>query len=490
MLAALAACTPPPSTPAYVAPTEPVVPAAAPAAYDLRSAGTAVDRISDYVFNGGRVDLEMRRDGNRVIEVAYNRFAVPVVLQWEEQELINVDPIEASSGVAVLPAADRPNGEGPGVVLTTLAIGDTTQAYHRMIQLHARFGSPDARPVDYAYRLPYHAGKTFSVLQGFHGQFSHRGSNEFAVDFDCPVATPVLAARPGIVVATNAAAQGAGTTPDYLEYKRTNFVLVLHDDGTLGEYMHLAPSSIEVARNHFAVPIVLEWHLTDLDNLEPLAPPSGVAILPAAAQPDGNGAPVVLATLQIVDRSAPYHRAVLVHERFGDPAARPHDYAYRLPYRTGKTFSVLQGFHGAFSHRGSNEYAIDFDCPVATHVLAARPGVVVAANAAAQGSGTTPEFLEYRRTNFVLVLHDDGTLGEYMHLAPSGVLVRAGQRVARGDERALSGNTGFSSTPHLHFQVMTAGDDGRSARSFPFRIAVGPNVVEDPVQGRSYRAWE
>jgi murein DD-endopeptidase MepM/ murein hydrolase activator NlpD len=245
----------------------------------------------------------------------------------------------------------------------------------------------------------------------------------------------------------------------------------------------------EIARNHYAVPIVMEWQLAELANLEPLAPPSGVAILPPAPTPNGDGIPVVLTTHEVIDPRAAYHRVAMLHERFGDPAAKPEAYVYRLPYRAG-TFSVLQGFHGAFSHRGSNEYAVDFDCPVATHVLATRPGVVVAANAAAQGAGTSAEFLEYRRTNFVIVLHDDGTLGEYMHLSPSGVLVQPGQRVKRGDELALSGNTGFSSTPHLHFQVMTAADDGRSARSFPFRIAAGPKTAEEPVTGKAYRAWE
>ena len=101
-----------------------------------------------------------------------------------------------------------------------------------------------------------------------------------------------------------------------------------------------------------------------------------------------------------------------------------------------------------------------------------------------------PEFLEYRRTNFVIVLHDDGTLGEYMHLAPSGVRVTIGQRVDRGDELALSGNTGFSSTPHLHFQVMTAARDGISALSFPFQLSLSPKRAETPVQGRSYASWE
>ena len=247
---------------------------------------------------------------------------------------------------------------------------------------------------------------------------------------------------------------------------------------------------IEIARNHYAVPIVIQWSLDHLDNLAPNEPASGVAVLPAAPAPNGNGPPVVLTTLSILDRTSSFHRELQLHARFGDPGARPTRYAYRLPYRTGKTFSVLQGFHGAFSHRGSNEYAVDFDCPVATHVVAARPGIIVAVNAAAQGAGTTPEFLEYRRTNFVYVLHDDGTLGEYMHLAPSGVEVRPGTIVNRGDELALSGYTGFSSTPHLHFQVMTAADDGVAAQSFPFRFAVSPTVQEEPVQGRAYPGWE
>ena len=144
---ALVACGPSPGTPAYVPPAEPT-PEAAPTAYDLRTAGRVIDHASDYVFNGGRIDVEMRVDGNRVIEVAYNRFAVAVVLQWQETELENVTPLEAGSGVAVLPPADAPNGHNAGVVLTTMVIADTTQSYHRMIELHARFGSPDARAVD------------------------------------------------------------------------------------------------------------------------------------------------------------------------------------------------------------------------------------------------------------------------------------------------------------------------------------------------------
>jgi hypothetical protein len=249
-------------------------------------------------------------------------------------------------------------------------------------------------------------------------------------------------------------------------------------------------SIVEIARNRYSIPVVMHWTFTELDNLDPTGSITDTTLLPAADKPNGAGSAVVLTTFHIHDMHQAFHRQLQMHARFGDPTVRPEPYAYRLPYRTGTTFSVLQGFHGTFSHRGSNEYAIDFDCPVATPVLAARPGVVVAANAAAQGSGTTPEFLEYRRTNFVIVQHDDGTLGEYMHLAPSGVRVQIGQRVDRGDELALSGNTGFSSTPHLHFQVMTAASDGISAQSFPFQLAVSAKRTETPVQGRSYPSWE
>lgn len=257
--------------------------------------------------------------------------------------------------------------------------------------------------------------------------------------------------------------------------------LELYRDGTQIE---------QIARNRYAAPVTIRFTLDALTNVEATSPLDGTAVLPPAPVPLGAGAPVVLATLQQVDPSVRYHRVLSFHGRFGDPRARPTPYTYGLPYPHGLTFTVLQGFHGAFSHRGSNEYAVDFNCPVATPVLAARDGTVIATNARAQGAGTTPEFLDDRRANFVIVQHGDGTLGEYMHLAPSGVVVEAGQPVRRGQRLALSGNTGFSSTPHLHFQVMTAGSDGMSKQSFPFELAIGPRRSSAPIQGKRYPAWE
>lgn len=304
----------------------------------------------------------------------------------------------------------------------------------------------------------------------------------------CPPPDPIYShPRPRGDVPVPAAAPD----PARLGARDDRMVDFAFDGGQLEFELYRSGSRIvQVARNRYAVPIVIRWWLEALDNVEPRSAVEGVALLPAAAGPLGIGPAVILAELDQIDPARRYRRELYFRARFGDPRAEPAPYAYALPYPAGLTFSVLQGWRGAFSHRGSNEYAVDFDCPVATPVLAARPGVVVAAHAAAQGAGTTPEFLDYRRTNFVLLLHDDGTLGEYMHLAPSGIEVTPGQRVARGQALALSGNTGFSSTPHLHFQVMTAGDDGLSARSFPFRLAIAPDHVEAPIQGRRYAAWE
>ena len=263
------------------------------------------------------------------------------------------------------------------------------------------------------------------------------------------------------------------------------------DGGQLEFELYRDGTRIEqVVRNRYAVPVVIHWTMRAFDNVEPMSAVEGSAVLPAAREPLGAGRVVVLATLQQLDPSQRYRRELYFHARFGDPYTRPEPYVYGLPYPRGRTFSVLQGFHGAFSHRGSNEFAVDFNCPVATPVIAARPGVVVASNASAQGSGTSPEFLDDKRANFVIIRHDDGTLGEYMHLAPSGVEVTPGQVVARGAELALSGNTGFSSTPHLHFQVMTASDDGLAKQSFPFVLAIDPKHVSAPVQGQRYAAWE
>src|SRR5690606_36682079 len=113
------------------------------------------------------------------------------------------------------------------------------------------------------------------------------------------------------------------------------------------------------ARNRYAVAVMIAWTMTDLDNVVQLSTATGVAYLPAAPTPLGHGPAVVLGRLRQHDLGRRYRRHLRFRARFGDPRATPAPYAYALPYPRGRSFTVLQGFHGAFSHRGSNEYAVD-----------------------------------------------------------------------------------------------------------------------------------
>jgi murein DD-endopeptidase MepM/ murein hydrolase activator NlpD len=88
---------------------------------------------------------------------------------------------------------------------------------------------------------------------------------------------------------------------------------------------------------------------------------------------------------------------------------------------------------------------IDIANAIGTPVLAASDGVVISAGPYA-GYG-----------NMIKLRHSDGTVTLYGHL--SSVLVDVGERVWAGDQIAKMGNTGNSTGPHLHFEVLLNGTD-------------------------------
>lgn len=98
---------------------------------------------------------------------------------------------------------------------------------------------------------------------------------------------------------------------------------------------------------------------------------------------------------------------------------------------------------GAILTQGAHGYnGVDFGAPVGTPVLAAAGGKVIVAKGASYNGGYG---------HYVVIEHDNGTQTLYAHL--SKVLVSVDDEVKQGDQIALSGNTGRSTGPHLHFEV-------------------------------------
>jgi len=87
------------------------------------------------------------------------------------------------------------------------------------------------------------------------------------------------------------------------------------------------------------------------------------------------------------------------------------------------------------THKG-----MDFKTPVGTEVTAPRAGTVTRANWNWNANG-----------NCIEIRYDDGVLAKFLHLSANRV--KEGDRVSVGQLIALSGNTGHSTAPHLHYQL-------------------------------------
>jgi murein DD-endopeptidase MepM/ murein hydrolase activator NlpD len=198
------------------------------------------------------------------------------------------------------------------------------------------------------------------------------------------------------------------------------------------------------------------------------------------------GATTEAFTLSPADSDARWEYSYTNFYKLGSTRAEHEDsYLYELPYAGGSAFRVTQAYGGTFSHKGSNKYAIDWKMPEGTPVHAARAGIVVKVKDDSVKGGSSMRFDRYN--NYVLIRHNDGTLGHYCHLQKEGVAVKAGQRVEAGDRIAHSGNTGFSSGPHLHFCVFKT-KNGRERESIPVKFRTAELRAITLVEGRTYKA--
>ncbi len=159
-------------------------------------------------------------------------------------------------------------------------------------------------------------------------------------------------------------------------------------------------------------------------------------------------------------------------------------FLYALPFH--ESFEVSQGFNGRTSHQGRSQYAVDFAMPIGTPVYAARGGKIVEIVQHHDQHGTSQTMRQY--ANYVIIEHDDKTLGRYFHLKHQGVKVKLGQTVKRGELIALSGNTGRTSGAHLHFVVTKAEESGNeyNSVSIPIKFKCKEGIVDNPIKGYSY----
>jgi hypothetical protein len=171
----------------------------------------------------------------------------------------------------------------------------------------------------------------------------------------------------------------------------------------------------------------------------------------------------------------------------GEPGAAHRPSApYRAPFATAGQFRVSQAAPDAVTHVDeSSRQAIDIAMPVGTAVHAAREGLVI--NVARDHFRGGLQARNLNEANFVQVLHEDGTYAIYAHLQLDTVRVRPGQRVARGEFIANSGNTGFSSGPHLHFVVLR--NVGLRSESLPVTFTGPRDGGVTPRTGQMLRAY-
>lgn len=171
----------------------------------------------------------------------------------------------------------------------------------------------------------------------------------------------------------------------------------------------------------------------------------------------------------------------------GDPESAHHDddHLYLFPFEHGTKHRVTQGHDGQFSHFGENRYAIDFDLEEGTPVYAAREGVVVRVKEDSTVGGPSQSYAAYG--NAIMIAHEDGSFGNYVHLRYRGAEVEVGDYVEAGQLIGYSGNTGVTSGPHLHFDVRLPQLDG-TMQSIPVRFAGVDGEAVEPAEGEFYYA--
>lgn len=133
---------------------------------------------------------------------------------------------------------------------------------------------------------------------------------------------------------------------------------------------------------------------------------------------------------------------------------------YSLPVKMGQFTKIDRTTSPA--HVGKLKNAIDFLCKEGTPIYASLEGEVVFVKQDSNVGG--PDKKYWDKGNRIVVKHENEEFSAYEHLKYKGAAVNVGEKVKTGQLIGISGNTGYTFVPHLHFEV--------------FHIT-GPNKEED-----------
>jgi len=131
-------------------------------------------------------------------------------------------------------------------------------------------------------------------------------------------------------------------------------------------------------------------------------------------------------------------------------------FIYHLPYEENKSHLLVQGYFSSYTHK--NRAALDFKMKKGTKICAVRDGIVLRIKEDGDKGGSNTKYRPFG--NFVVIQHADSSRTGYWHLQFNGVMVNVGDTVKQGQVIGLSGKTGYTYFPHLHFIVWKSDGKG------------------------------
>lgn len=232
--------------------------------------------------------------------------------------------------------------------------------------------------------------------------------------------------------------------------------------------------------NHAHYNVTIRLEALSLDNLQSSAPLPYTNSFPAQSR-------TKILDLSIIDPTSQSR----FQTRYGTQIGTLNPdydkkYTYALPYERGERHLLSQGFHGEQTHKGASAYALDFEMPIGTPIHAMRDGIVVALEEKNTEHGFSPAFS--KKANYIIIQHGDGSMAMYAHLKPNGVLVRLGQQVYKYQKIGLSGNTGYTSGPHLHVHISVLKSFKSGSSSVPFSFLSQEGAFSNATVGTAYTA--